>query len=143
MAHSIPCFQTSGDGLIFLDVGNRRARYNRDGIRLMEERLKHGAELLVFFISVGVLPAPEVVDLAGYMLLIRRDALFAKKLDWLRVSLKKSLIGKQGKAVADGLTFLGKRRRKAFQKGVQDAKMEEAGGIGLFSLLDLPLIPGG
>lgn len=91
LAQTMPCFQSPGDGLVFLDVGNRHTRHNGDRAGTMQKRLKRGAEVLVFLVSICVLPAPEVVDFSRDMPKIRRDAFFGEKLDWLRVSIKKSL----------------------------------------------------
>ncbi len=143
LPQTIPCFQASGDGLVFLEVGNRQARHNGDGTGPLQKRLKRGAEFLVLLISVCVLPAPEVVDFAGEMARIRQKAFFGKKLDRLRLSIKKRLPANQGDTIAERLILPRKQRFKALQSRMQDAEMEKAGIIGAFPLVEAAPIPGG
>lgn len=74
---------------------------------------------------------------------IRQEALFGKKLNRLRLGIKKRLPANQDDAVAERLILPRKQRPKAFQSRMQDAEMEKAGIIGTFPLAEAAPIPGG
>ena len=109
----------------------------------LEDRLKHGPQLSVFRVSVGILPAPEIVDFAGEVALVGHKALFREKLHRLRLGVKERLPANQGYAVTDRLTLPSKERCETLQKPVQYAKMEEAGVIGAITLAETASIPAG